>query len=80
MLESYKWMGWIGLDWKSLKALILRAPLCGANKSQMKFDKLKKQKVVDCSELTKGLMAVLARYCLLRLPLKYIFYFYAFHV
>ena len=33
MLESYKWMdgmGWMG--WKSLKALILRAQLCGANK------------------------------------------------
>ena len=28
MLESYKWQGW---DWKSLQALILRAPLCGAN-------------------------------------------------
>ena len=25
-------MGWMGWDWKSLKALILRAPLCGANK------------------------------------------------
>ena len=24
------WMG-MGLGWKSLKALILRAPLCGAN-------------------------------------------------
>ena len=35
MLESYKWMGWmgLGLGWKSLKALILRAPLCGAIKS-----------------------------------------------
>ena len=35
MLKSYKWMdGWmdgIGMGWKSLKALILRAPLCGAN-------------------------------------------------
>ena len=36
MLESYKWdgmgwMGWDGMGWKSLKALILRAPLCGAN-------------------------------------------------
>ena len=30
MLESYKWMGWVGLGWESLKALILRAPLCGA--------------------------------------------------
>ena len=32
MLESYKWMGWMGwdCDWKSLQALILRAPLCGA--------------------------------------------------
>ena len=31
MLESYKWqgLGWMG--WKSLQALILRAPLCGAN-------------------------------------------------
>ena len=30
MLESYKWMdGWMG--WKSPQALILRAPLCGAN-------------------------------------------------
>ena len=28
MLESYKWIGW-----ESLQALILRAPLCGANKS-----------------------------------------------
>ena len=28
------WMGWVGMgwDWKSPKALILRAPLCGANK------------------------------------------------
>ena len=34
MLESYKWqgLGWMG--WKSLQALILRAPLCGANKGQ----------------------------------------------
>ena len=31
MLKSYKWMGWDGMGWKSLKALILRAPLCGAN-------------------------------------------------
>ena len=31
MLKSYKWMGWMGWDWKSLSALILRAPLCGAN-------------------------------------------------
>ena len=31
MLESYKWMGWDGMGWKSLLALILRAPLCGAN-------------------------------------------------
>ena len=28
MVETYKW---IGMGWKSLKALILRAPLCGAN-------------------------------------------------
>ena len=27
-------MDGIGLDWKSLKALILRAPLCGANKNE----------------------------------------------
>ena len=32
MLESYKWDGLDGMGWKSLKALILRAPLCGANK------------------------------------------------
>ena len=32
MLKSYKWIGWDGWDGrKSLKALILRAPLCGAN-------------------------------------------------
>ena len=33
MLESYKW-DWDGMGWdgrKSLQALILRAPLCGAN-------------------------------------------------
>ena len=34
MLESYKWMGWVwvwdGMGWKSLKGVILRAPLCGA--------------------------------------------------
>ena len=33
MFESYKWDG-MGMGWdgrKSLKALILRAPLCGAN-------------------------------------------------
>ena len=24
-------MGWDGMGWKSLKLLILRAPLCGAN-------------------------------------------------
>ena len=35
MLESYKWIGYgMGLGWKSLQALILRAPLCGANKLQ----------------------------------------------
>ena len=37
MLESYKWMGWVwvwdGMGWKSLKGVILRAPLCGANKA-----------------------------------------------
>ena len=40
MLKSYKWMGWmgLGLGWKSLSALILRAPLCGANKT-MRFVK-----------------------------------------
>ena len=36
MLESYKWMGWVwdgmGMGWKSLRGVILRAPLCGANK------------------------------------------------
>ena len=34
MLKSYKWDG-MGLGWdgrKSLKGVILRAPLCGANK------------------------------------------------
>ena len=35
MLESYKWMGWVwdgmGMGWKSLRGVILRAPLCGAN-------------------------------------------------
>ena len=35
MLESYKWMGMgMGMGWdgrKSLKGVILRAPLCGAN-------------------------------------------------
>ena len=38
MLESYKWigMGWDGWDGrKSLKALILRAPLCGANNGKI---------------------------------------------
>ena len=39
MLESYKWQD----GWKSLQALILRAPLCGANKehseSVLKFGK-----------------------------------------
>ena len=34
MLESYKWMGWdwdgMGMGWKSLRGVILRAPLCGA--------------------------------------------------
>ena len=34
MLESYKWMGWVwdgmGMGWKSLRGVILRAPLCGA--------------------------------------------------
>ena len=34
MLESYKWDGW---DWKSPQALILRAPLCGANKNTHKI-------------------------------------------
>ena len=38
MPESYKWIGldwdWIGIGWKSLQALILRAPLCGANNDQ----------------------------------------------
>ena len=43
MLESYKWMGWVGWDWKSLKALILRAPLCGANKGQ-KDEQIKRQR------------------------------------
>ena len=33
MLKSYKCMdGLDGMGWKSLKALILRAPLCGAIK------------------------------------------------
>ena len=33
MLKSYEWQGQMGLgwDWKSQQALILRAPLCGAN-------------------------------------------------
>ena len=32
----YKWIGYgLGMDWKSLQALILRAPLCGANKYNM---------------------------------------------
>ena len=38
MLESYKWMGlgWdgYGMGWKSLRGVILRAPLCGANKKE----------------------------------------------
>ena len=37
MLESYKWMGWVwdgmGMGWKSLRGVILRAPLCGAKKT-----------------------------------------------
>ena len=32
MPESYKWMDGLGLGWKSPQPLILRAPLCGANK------------------------------------------------
>ena len=40
MLESYKWMGlgWdgygMGMGWKSLRGVILRAPLCGAKKKE----------------------------------------------
>ena len=34
MLESYKW---IGMGRKSLKGVILRAPLCGANKQYVFF-------------------------------------------
>ena len=37
MLESYKWDGWDGWDGmgrKSLKGVILRAPLCGANNNK----------------------------------------------
>ena len=37
MLKSYKWDGLDGMGWKSLKALILRAPLCGANKWRQLF-------------------------------------------
>ena len=40
MLKSYKWLDALdgmGLGWKSLKALILRAPLCGANNIVIKM-------------------------------------------
>ena len=40
MLKSYKWIGWVGWDGrKSLKALILRAPLCGAKNRPSKLGK-----------------------------------------
>ena len=46
MLESYKWMGWVwdgmGMGWKSLRGVILRAPLCGANKKKHFVDKAMK--------------------------------------
>ena len=53
MLESYKWMGWVwvwdGMGWKSLKGVILRAPLCGANKE------VKKQKeTLRCAVMRFG--------------------------
>ena len=47
MLESYKWMGWDGMGWKSLQALILRAPLCGANKIEYKMEKVQHGKAGD---------------------------------
>ena len=37
MFKSYKWQG-LGMGWKSPQALILRAPLCGAN-NDVAFDK-----------------------------------------
>ena len=56
MLESYKWdwdgygMGWDGR--KSLKGVILRAPLCGANKLiQQIHNEMKKWVILDFLQL-----------------------------
>ena len=63
MLESYKWMGWdwdgMGMGWKSLRGVILRAPLCGANNLT---DSVTNIKMKGCSGLGAGVAYLIANF------------------